>query len=175
MTFTGAILATTFGVYLSNSLSTEIRQQATRKYDLDNGADDASLTASFVIDSAKWIKSQSNSNDVLATNYSIDSFGMDYLVSITSQRAVLIESNKFEFPTLFVKDAATKAKATKDFFEQPNAISAKILTDFGVDWYLLITTNSKMLSSTFCLENQIWRCDLVNDQSVVVKFLARDQ
>ncbi|TRZ79955.1 MAG: hypothetical protein D4R92_04065 [Actinobacteria bacterium] len=169
-----AMLATTFGLYIGDSLSPEIRQQAVSKYNLEGGTDDLYLNASGVIESARWIKTHSKSNDVVATNYSVDSSGIPYLVSVASQKSVLLESPGFEFSTLFVKDAVTKTKATIDFFEQPNAINAEALTDIGVDWYLFATTNSQTKSSVLCQENQIWRCEFINDQSVVIKLLDQN-
>ena len=169
-----AMLATTFGLYVGESLSTEIRQQAVGKYDLEGGTDDMSLSARAVVEASRWINIHSKSNDVVATNYSVDSSGIPYLVSVASQKSVLLESNGFEFSTLFVKDAVTKTKATIDFFEQPNAMNAKALTDIGVDWYLFATTDSQTEPSVLCQESQIWRCEFLNDQSVVIKFLDQN-
>jgi len=169
-----AMLATTFGLYVGDSLSTEIRQQAVSKYDIECGIDDLYLIANGVIEATRWIKTHSKSNDVVATNYSVDSSGIPYLVSVASQKSVLLESNGFEFSTLFVKDAVTKTKATIDFFEQPNAMNAKALTDIGVDWYLFTTTDSQSKRSVLCQESQIWRCEFLNDQSVVIKFLDQN-
>jgi hypothetical protein len=73
-----------------------------------------------------------------------------------------------------VKDAPTKTKATIEFFEQPNAINAKALTDIGVDWYLFTTTDSQIKPSVLCQKNQIWQCEFINDQSVVIKFLDQN-
>jgi len=115
------MFATTFGLYVGDSLSTEIRHQAISKYDLDGGTDDLYLNASGVIEATRWIKTYSKSNDVVATNYSVDSSGVSYLVSVVSQKSVLLESNSFEFSTLFVKDAVAKTKVTIDFFVKPNA------------------------------------------------------
>jgi len=169
-----AMLATTFGLYVGESLSTEIRQQAVGKYDLDGGTDDMFLSAGAVVEASRWINTHSKSNDVVATNYSVNSNGIFYLVSVASQKSVLLESNGFEFSTFFVKDAVAKTKATIDFFEQPNAMNAKALTDIGVDWYLFTTTNSQIKPSVLCQENQIWRCEFLNDQSVVIKFLNQN-
>jgi len=96
------------------------------------------------------------------------------LVSVASQKSVLLESNGSKFSAFFVKDAVTKTKATIDFFEQPNAMNAKALTDIGVDWYLFTTTDSQTKRSVLCQENQIWRCEFLNDQSVVIKFLDQN-
>ena len=168
------MLATTFGLYIGYSLSSEIRQRAINLNGLNGGYDDSLITGQAVIESAKWIKAHSNSNDIVATNYSVNSNGIFYLVSVASQKSVLLESNNFEFATRFVKDAPAKTKAAIGFFEQPNAINAKVLTDIGVDWYLFTTTDSQIKPSVLCQKNQIWQCEFINDQSVVIKFLDQN-
>jgi len=169
-----AMLATTFGLYIGDSLSTEIRQQAVGKYDLDGGTDDFSLNASGIIEATRWIKTNSKPNDIVATNYSVNGIGIPYLVSVASQKSVLLESNGFVFSTLFVKNNVAKTKMSADFFAKPNALNAKALTDIGVDWYLFATANSQTKPSVLCVENQIWRCEFFNEQSVVIRFLNQN-
>jgi hypothetical protein len=165
-----AMLATTFGLYIGDSLSTEIRQRAINQNGLDGGYDDSLITGQAVIESAKWIKAHSNSNDVVATNYSLDeNQSVGNLVSISTQRPVLLESLIYEFQRSIISDFDARLIASNRFWSEPNAINAKALTDIGVDWYLFATTNSQTKSSVLCQENQIWRCEFINDQSVVIK------
>jgi hypothetical protein len=169
------MLATTFGLYIGDSLSNEIRQRAINQNGLDGGYDDPLITGQAVIESAKWIKTHSKSNDVVATNYSLDeNQSVGNLVSISTQRPVLLESIIYEFQRLVISDFDARLSASNRFWSEPNAINAKALTDIGVDWYLFTTTNSQTKPSVFCQENQIWQCEFINDQSVVIKFLDQN-
>ena len=170
-----AMLATTFGLYIGDSLSTEIRQRATNQNGLDGGYDDSLITGQAVIESAKWIKAHSNSNDVVATNYSLDgNQSVGNLVSISTQRPVLLESIIYEFQRLVISDFDARLSAPNRFWSEPNAINAKTLTDIGVDWYLFTTTDSQIKPSVLCQKNQIWQCEFINDLSVVIKFLPQN-
>ena len=168
------MLATTFGVFISDAASGELRQRAINNNDLDGGPDHSQLVAKAIIKSAKWISEHSNQNAVIATNYSVESRGTYFLVSVASQRPVLIESNNFIFPTLFVDDPETRVIATVEFFNNPNSSSAKALTDQGVQWYLYSTQNDQTSSSDLCAENEIWRCEYKNKYSVAIKFLPKN-
>ena len=167
-----AMLATTFGLYIADSLSPEIRQRAIDRNGLNRGYEDFLITGDAVVESARWIKTHSKSNDVVATNYSLDGIqSVGYLVSVSTQRPVLLESIIYEFQRLIISDFDARLSASNRFWSEPNAINAKTLTDNGVDWYLFATTNSQTKPSVLCQENQIWRCEFINDQSVVIKFL----
>ncbi len=170
-----AMLATTFGLYIGDSLSPEIRQRAIDRNGLNREYDDYLITGDAVVESARWIKTHSKSNDVVATNYSLDgNQSVGYLVSISTQRPVLLESIIYEFQRLIISDFDARLSASNQFWSEPNAINAKVLTDMGVDWYLFATTNSHTKPSVLCQENQIWRCEFINDQSVVIKFLDQN-
>ena len=170
-----AMLATTFGLYIGDSLSPEIRQRAIDRNGLNREYDDYLITGDAVVESARWIKTHSKSNDVVATNYSLDgNQSVGNLVSISTQRPVLLESIIYEFQRLIISDFDARLSASNQFWSEPNAINAKVLTDMGVDWYLFATTNSHTKPSVLCQENQIWRCEFINDQSVVIKFLDQN-
>ena len=171
ITIISVMLATTFGVFISDAASGELRQRAVNNNDLDGGPDHGQLVAKAIIKSAKWISEHSNQNAVIATNYSVESSGTYFLVSVASQRPVLIESNNFIFPTLFVDDPETRVIATVEFFNNPNSSSAKALTDQGVQWYLYSIQNDQTSSSDLCAENEIWRCEYKNRFSIAIKFL----
>ena len=164
-------LASTSGVFVAQANSPFLRQLALDNYNLDGGIEDSRFTNQSIINSATWIKNNSQDGEIVATNYSIDSLGIPYLVSVASQRPVLIESNNFIFPTLFVDDPETRVIATVEFFSNPNSSSAKALTDQGVQWYLYSTKNDQTSSSDLCAENEIWRCEYKNKYSVAIKFL----
>jgi len=170
-----AMLATTFGLYIGDSLSTEIRQRAINQNGLDGGYDHSLITGQAVIESAKWIKAHSNSNDVVATNYSLDgNQSVENLVSISTQRPVLLESIIYEFQRSVISDFDARLSASNRFWSEPSAINAKALTDIGVDLYLFTTTDSQIKPSVLCRKNQIWQCEFINDQSVVIKFLDQN-
>ena len=164
-------LASTSGVFVAQANSPFLRQLAFDNYNLDGGIEDSRFTNQSIINSATWIKNNSQDGEIVATNYSIDSQGIPYLVSVASQRPVLIESNNFIFPTLFVDDPETRVIATVEFFNNPNSSSAKALTDQGVQWYLYSIQNDQTSSSDLCAENEIWRCEYKNKYSVAIKFL----
>ena len=174
ITIISVMLATTFGVFISDAASGELRQRAINNNNLNGGPDDSQLVAKAIVKSAKWIHEHSNQNAVVATNYSVESSGTYFLVSVASQRPVLIESNNFIFPTSFVDDPKTKVKATVEFFNNPNSSSAKALTDQGVQWYLFSTQNAQASSSDLCAENEFWRCEYKNRYSAVIKFLPQN-
>ena len=170
-----AMLATTFGLYIGDSLSPEIRQRAIDRNGLNREYDDSLITGDAVVESARWIKTHSKSNDVVATNYSLDgNQSVGYLVSVSTQRPVLLESLIYEFQRSIISDFDARLIASNRFWSEPNAINAEALTDIGVDWYLFATTNSQTKSSVLCQENQIWRCEFINDQSVVIKLLDQN-
>ena len=167
-------LASTSGLFVAQANSPFLRQLAFDNYNLDGGIEDSRFTNQSIIDSATWIMNNSQDGEIVATNYSIDSQGIPYLVSVASQRPVLIESNNFIFPTLFVDDSKTKVKATIEFFNKPNSSSAKALTDQGVQWYLYSTQNDQASSSDLCAETEFWRCEYKNKYSAVIKFLPQN-
>ena len=171
---TSVMLATTFGVFTADANSSYLRQRATNNYGLDGGVEKSTISAQAIIESAKWINEHSNKNAVIATNYSVNSSGIPFLISVVSQRPVLIENNNFIFPTLFVKDPKTKVKASVNFFNNPNRLSAETLTDQDAQWYLYSTKDAEIRLSDLCAENDIWRCEHKNEYSVVIKFLPRN-
>lgn len=169
------MLATTFGVFVADASSTELRQLAINNNELDGGPDDSQLVAKAIIKSATWIKNNSQSNDIISTNYSFEgNRSIGYLVTIATQRSVLVESLNYLFENSRVNDYATKVKSTSDFSEQPNGTTTKALTNFGVDYYLFDITDAQISSSDLCAENEIWRCEYKNKYSVVLKFLTKN-
>ena len=168
------MLATTLGVFVADASSTELRQIAINNNELNGGPDDSQLLAKAIIKSATWIRSNSQSNDIIATNYSFEgSRAVGYLVTIATQRSVLVESLNFLFENSRVDDYDLKVKSTSDFSKLPNNMTAKALTDIGVDYYLFDTTDAQISSSDLCAENEIWQCEYKNKYSVVIKFLPQ--
>lgn len=168
------VLASTFGVFVAQANSPFLRQLASDNYNLDGGIENSSFTNQSIINSATWIKNNSQDGEIVATNYSIDSQGIPYLVSVASQRIVLIEANNFVFPTLFVKDPETKVGASIAFFENPNAKSAKLLVDQGVRWFLFSNSDSSIAIPDLCAENKIWHCEFEDERTAVLKFLIKN-
>ena len=169
------MLATTFGVFVAGASSTELRQRAIVNNNLDGGPDDSQLIAKSIIKSATWIRNNSQSNDIVATNYAISgSRPIGYLVSIATQRSVLIESYFYFFENSKIDNYDTKVKLTNDFSNLPSGATAKALTDIGADYYLFDTTDAQISSADLCADNQIWRCEYKNKNSVVIKFLKQN-
>jgi hypothetical protein len=167
------MLATTLGVFVADASSTELRQRAIDKNNLDGGPDDSQLVAKSIIKSATWIKNNSQNNDIVATNYAIGgSRSIGYLVSIATQRPILIESLSYFFENSKIDNYDTKVKLTTEFSELPNGETAKALTNIRVSYYLFDTTDAQFSSADLCAENQIWRCEYKNKNSVVIKFLS---
>lgn len=167
------MLATTLGVFVADASSTELRQIAINNNELNGGPDDSQLLAKAIIKSATWIKSNSKSNDIIATNYSFEgSHAVGYLVTIATQRSVLVESLNYLFENSRVDDYDLKVKSTSDFSILPNGTTAKALIDIGVDYYLFDTTDAQISSSDLCAENEIWQCEYKNKYSVVIKFFS---
>ena len=165
------MLATTLGVFVADAISTELRQLAINNNELDGGPDDSQLLAKAIIKSATWIKSNSQSNDIVATNYSFEgSRAVGYLVTIATQRSVLVESLNYLFENSKVYDYDSKVKSTSDFSKLPNGMTARALTDFGTDFYLFDTTDTQISSSDLCAKNEIWKCEYKNKYSVVIRF-----
>jgi hypothetical protein len=169
------MLATTFGVFVAGASSTELRQRAIVNNNLDGGPDDSQLIAKSIIKSATWIRNNSHSNDIVATNYAISgSRPIGYLVSIATQRSVLIESYFYFFENSKIDNYDTKVKLTNDFSNLPSGATAKALTDIGADYYLFDTTDAQISSADLCADNKIWRCEYKNKNSVVIKFLNQN-
>ena len=169
------MLATTFGVFVAEASSTELRQRAININNLDGGPDDSQLVAKSIIKSATWIRNNSQDHDIIATNYAtVGSRSIGYLVSIATQRSVLIESLSYFFENSKIDNYDTKVKITTDFSNLPNRATAKALTNIGADYYLFDTTDAQISSSDLCAENEIWRCEYKNKYSVVIKFLPQN-
>jgi hypothetical protein len=169
------MLATTLGVFVADASSSELRQIAINNNELNGGPDDSQLLAKAIIKSATWIKSNSQSNDIIATNYSFEeSRAVGYLVTIATQRSVLVESLNYLFENSRVDDYDSKVESTGNFSKLPNGTTAKALLDIGVDYYLFDITDAQISSSNLCAKNEIWQCEYKNKYSVVIKFLDQN-
>jgi len=177
------MLATTFGTFMADANSVELRQLAIRSNGLDGGPDDSQLVAKAIIKSAIWIRNNSQDNQIIATNYASNgTSSVAYLVSVATQRSVLIEPLDYVSadPLTYISEDsiinnfAKNDKLRSDFSKQPNGSTAKALAEVGVTYFLFETTDAQITSSDLCAKNEVWRCDYKNEYSVVIKFLDQN-
>ena len=167
--------ATTFGVYLGDSLSPELRKMAISDYGLDGGPDDRDITAQKVIESATWIRGNSENTEIVATNYSNDGVqASKHLVSAITQREVLIDSADHERLIEHSEKFAARIETTMDFVRKQDAFTAKALTDQKVDWFLLKTIDTEIEPNVVCAETKLWKCEFQNSRTLVIRFLKID-
>ena len=167
--------ATTFGVYLGDSLSPEVRQLAIDRNGLNGGPPDPSITARAVIDSAKWIKEHSETSEIVATNYFNDGGpAVSNLVYVATRRQVLVDTVSPYLPPKITTALKLRSELSINFTNQPNASTARALTDLKVDWFLLKIIGTEINPSLFCAETKLWKCEFENSETVVVRFLKQD-
>lgn len=168
------ISASTFGMFSTQSFANQIRQFAIDINGMNGGPPDSSLLAKSVIQSASWIRANSQYYEVVATNYLRENNGeIINLVSVSTQRSVLFESQYSRVPPMFVKRSEAKRKATIAFSNKPDTETANALIEQGVVWYLFSTVNSVISPRELCDANSTWRCEFQNDHSVVIRFIRK--
>ena len=166
--------ATTFGVYLGDSLSPELRQLALTTNGIDGGPDGRVITSQKVIESAMWIKNNSEITDIIATNYSNDGLqALGHLVSVVTQREILIDSADQWTIIEFSKKFPRRIQSTMNFVMKQDASTAKALTDQKVDWFLLKFIGTEINPSLLCAKSKLWKCEFENSETVVVRFLKQ--
>jgi len=163
--------ASTFGVFVSQSLADHIRQLSIDKHGMNGGPDDSSLLAKSIIESASWIRTNSQIDEIVGTNYLRENGGeVMNLVSVSTQRSVLYESQYSRVSPTFIKNSEPKRKTTLAFSETPSEESANALTAQGVVWYLFKTADSKVNQNDLCRSNPYWSCEFQNEFSAVIRF-----
>ena len=170
------ISASTFGMFSTQSLANQIRQLAININGMNGGPPDSSLLAKSVIESASWIRANSQYYEIVATNYLRENNGeIINLVSVSTQRSVLFESQYSRVSPIFVKKSEAKRKATIAFSNKPDTETANALIEKGVVWYLFKTLDSGKSPMELCDANPVWRCEFQNDHSVVIRFVPKSQ
>lgn len=169
--FLSLTAASTFGIFVAQSLDDHIRQLSIDQIGSDGGPPEDSMVDRSIIESASWIRTNSQIDEIVGTNYLRENGGeVMNLVSVSTQRSVFYESQYSRVSTTFIKNSEPKRKTTLAFSETPGEESANALTAEGVDWYLFKTADSKVNQNDLCRSNRYWSCEFQNDFSVVIRF-----